>query len=106
MAKTKQTARKVDQPARQEGMEPAVLAPQAPQHEEEPQGEEGAQAGAEEIEVVEPEGQVTAEQDPADPAPQPGTSTSTTPATSASTGTADVLVYMNKCQGFAKTWFE
>ena len=106
MAKTKQTARKVDQPVRQEGMEPAVLAPQAPQHEEEPQGEEGAQAGAEEIEVVEPEGQVTAEQDPADLAAQPGTSTSTTPATNASTGAADVLVYMNKCQGFARTWFE
>ena len=106
MAKTKQTARKVDPPVRQAGMEPAVLVPPAPQHEEVPQEEVGAQEGAKEVEVVQPEGQVTAEQDPKDPATQPGTSTSKTPATSASTGAAEVLVYMNKCQGFAKTWFE
>ena len=102
MARTKQKARKVDQPERQAGMEPAALEPPAPQQKEEHQGEEGA----EEVEVVQPEGQVTAEQDPKDLAAQPGTSTSKTPAASASTGTAKVLVYMNKCQGFAKTWFE
>ena len=87
-------------------MEPAVLDPQAPQQEEVPQEEAGAQEGAEEVEVVQPEEQVTAEQDAKDPAAQPGTSTSKTPATSASTGVAEVLIYMNKCQGFAKTWFE
>ena len=87
-------------------MEPAVIDPQAPQQGEAPEDEAGAQEGAEEVEVVQPEEQVTAEQDPKDPAPQPGTSTSKTPATSASTGAADVLAYMNKCQGFAKTWFE
>ena len=104
MAKTKQTARKVDQPVRQEGMEPAVLQPPAPQQEE-----VEAQAGAEEVEVVQPEEQVTAEQDPVGQAGQPGTSTAPTPhsSASASTGTApEVLIYMNKCQGFARTWFE
>ena len=108
MARTKLTARgaKASQPPRQAGMEPALIDPQAPQQEEVPQAEEGAQAAAEEVEVVQPEEQVTAEQDPIDPAAQPGTSTSTTPVTSASTGAADVLVYMNKCQDFAKTWFE
>ena len=108
MARTKQTARgaKVNQPGRQEGMEPAVLAPPAPQHEEVPQEEEEAQAGAEEVEVVQPEEQVTTEQDPVDPAGQPGTSTAPTPGTSASTGAAETTIYMNKCQGFAKTWFE
>ena len=108
MARTKQTARgaKVSQPARQEGMEPAVLAPLAPQHEEVPQEEEEAQAGAEEVEVVQPEEKVTTEQDPVDPAGQPGTSTAPTPGTSASTGAAETTIYMNKCQDFAKTWFE
>ena len=105
MAKTKQTARKVDQPVRQAGMEAAVLAPPAPQQEV-PQEEEGAQEGAQEVEVVQPDEQVTAEQDPKDPAAQPVPSTSKAPTASASTGAAEVLVYMNKCQGFAKTWFE
>ena len=101
MAKTKQTARKVDPPVRQEGMEPAVVAPPASQ-----EGEE-VQAGAEEVEVVQPGEQVTTEQNPVDPTDQPGTSTAPAPGTSASTGTAsEVLIYMNKCQGFAKTWFE
>ena len=101
MAKTKQTARKVDPPVRQEGMEPAVVAPPAPQEEEE------VQAGAEEVEVVQPGEQVTTEQNPVDPTDQPGTSTGLTPRSSASTGTApEALIYMNKCQGFAKTWFE
>ena len=81
MAKTKQTARKVDQPVRQAGMEPAVLAPLAPQQEGVPHKEEGAQAGAEEVEVVQPEEQVTTEQDPADPTGQPGISTAPTPGT-------------------------
>ena len=44
MAKTKQTeARKVDQPGRQTGMEPAVL---QPQHEEVPEEEEADQGEA------------------------------------------------------------
>ena len=64
MAKTKQTARKVDQPVRQEGMEPAVIAPPAPQEEEE------VQAGAEEVEVAQPGEQVTTEQNPVDPTGQ------------------------------------
>ena len=124
MARTKQTAKgaKANQLGRQEGMERAVLAPPAPQHKEVPQeGEEAqagaeeeaqaaaeveAQAGAEEVEVVQPEEQVTAEQDPVDPASQPGTSTATTPHSSASSGAAETIIYINKCQGFAKTWFE
>ena len=114
MAKTKQTARKVDQPVRQQGMEPAVVAPPAPQE------DEGDQAGVEEVEVqpgeqvpaeqdpAEPTGeQVTTEENPVDPTDQPGTSTAPAPDTSASTGAAsEVLIYMNKCQGFAKSWFE
>ena len=114
MAKTKQTARKVDQPERQQGMDLAVVAPPAP-HED-----EGDQVGAEEVEVqpgeqvpaeqdpAEPTGeQVTTEENPVDPTVQPGTSTAPAPNTSASTGAASkVLIYMNKCQGFAKTWFE
>ena len=114
MAKTKQTARKVDQPVRQQGMEPAVVAPPAPQE------DEGDQAGAEEVEVqpgeqvpaeqnpAEPTGeQVTTEENPVDPTDQPGTSTAPAPDTSASTGAAsEVLIYMNRCEGFAKTWFE
>ena len=94
---------KVDQPARQEGMEPAVVAPSAPQEEEE------AKAGAEEVEVAQPGEQVTTKQNPVDPTGQPGTSTAPTPSTSTSTSTGtapEVLIYMNKCQGFAKTWFE
>ena len=81
MARTKQTARgaKVSQPTRQAGMEPAVLEPPAPQHEEVPQEEEEVQAGAEEVEVAQPGEQVTTEQDPADPAGQPGTSTDPDP---------------------------
>ena len=116
MARTKLTARgaKTSQPTRQAGMEPAVLEPTAPQHEEVPQegeearagAEDGAQAGAEEVEVVQPQEQVTPEQDPADPAGQPGTSKDPTPHSSASTGAAETIIYMNKCQGFAKTWFE
>ena len=43
MAKTKQTARKVDQSGRKAGMEPAVL---EPQHEEVPEEEEAAQGEA------------------------------------------------------------
>ena len=46
MAKTKQTARKVDPPVRQAGMEPAVLVPPAPQHEEVPEEEAGGQEGS------------------------------------------------------------
>ena len=111
MAKTKQTARKVDQPGRQAGMEPAVLEPQheeVPEEEEVAQGEaqEGAQKGTEEVEVVQPDEQVTGEQDPIDPAAQPGPSTSTAPVVSASTGTLDVVAYMNKCQELARVWFE
>ena len=79
MAKTKQTARRVDQPARQEGMEPAVIAPAAAQQEEVPQEGEEVQVGAEEVEVVQPEEQVTDMQGPVDPAGQPGTSTAPTP---------------------------
>ena len=81
MARTKQTARgaKVSQPTRQAGMEPAVLGPAAAQQEEVPQEEVEAQAGAEEVEVVQPEEQVTAVQGPVDPAGQPGTSTAPTP---------------------------
>ena len=111
MARTKQTARgaKASQPTRQVGMEPAVLEPAVVQEEEVPQEEAETQAeGAEvkEVEVTQPEEQVTAMQGPVDPA-QPGTSTGPTPHTSASTGTArDVLIYMNKCQGFAKIWFQ
>ena len=106
MARTKQTARgdKTSQPVRQAGMKPA-LEPPAPQHEEVPQEEE-AQVGAEEVEVAQPGEQVTTEQDPVDPTGQPGTSTAPTPGTSASTGAAETTIYMNKCQGFAKTWFE
>ena len=115
MAKTKQTARKVDPPVRQQGMEPAVVAPPAPQEEEEDQ------AGVEEVEVVQPgeqvttkqnpvdstREQVTTEQNPVDTTAQPGTSTAPAPGTSASTGAAaEVLIYMSKCQGFARTWFE
>ena len=106
MAKTKQTARKVDQPVRQEGMEPAVVPPPAPQEVEALQGKEGAQAGAEEVEVVQPDEQVATTQDPVDPTGQPGTSTTPAPGTSASTGTAEIIAYMNKCQGFAKVWIE
>ena len=103
-------------------MEQAVLAPAAPQHEEVPpeekEAQEGAeeeiqvgtekeaQTGAEEVEVVEPEEQVTTEQDPVDPAGQPSTSMATTTLPSASSVTAQVRKYMDKCQGFAKTWFE
>ena len=111
MAKTKQTARKVDQSGRQAGMEPAVL---EPQHEEVPEerevaqreAQEGAQEGTEEVEVVPPEEQVTGVQDPIDPAAQPGPSTSTAPVVSASTGTLDVVAYMNKSQELARVWFE
>ena len=115
MAKTKQTARKVDQSGRQAGMEPAVLQPQheeVPEEEEVAQGEaregaqEGAQEGTEEVEVVPPEQQVTGKQDPTDPVAQPGPSTSTAPVASANTGTLDVGAYMNKCQELAKVWFE
>ena len=100
MAKTKLTARKVDQPVRQEGMEPALIAPPAPQE------EEGAKEGAEEVEVVQPVEQVATGQDPTDPTGQPGTSTAPTPSTSASTGAAEIVAYMNKCQDLAKTWIE
>ena len=63
--------------------------------------------GAEEVEVAQPGEQVTAEQGPVDPAGQPGTSTAPTPRPSDSTATAaETLNYMNKCQGFAKTWFK
>ena len=111
MAKTKQTARKVDQPGRQAGMEPAVLGQQhkeVPEEEDVAQGEaqEGAQKGTEEVEVVPPDEEVTGEQDPIDPAAQPGPSTSTAPVGSASTGTLDVGAYMNKCQDLARVWFE
>ena len=108
MARTKQTARgaKASQPVRQAGMEPAVLAPPAPQHEEVPQEEEEVQVGAEEVEVAQPGEQVATEQDPVDPTGQPGTSTAPTPGTSASTGAAETTIYMNKCQGFTKTWFK
>ena len=116
MARTKQTARgaKSNQPGRQAGMEQAVLAPAAPQQEEAPPGEveaqEGAeeevQAGTEDIEVVDPEEQVTAEQGPGDPAVQPSTSKAPTTPPSASVVSAEVRKYMEKCQGFAKTWFE
>ena len=87
-------------------MEPAVLAPPASQHEEVPQEGEEVQVGAEEVEVTQPGEQVTTEQDPVDPTGQPGTSTAPTPGTSASTGAAKTTIYMNKCQGFAKVWFE
>ena len=102
MAKTKQTARKVDQPVRQAGMEPAILAPSASQHEEVPQEGEEVQVGAEEVEVTQPGEQVTTEQDPVDPTGQPGTSTAPTPGTSASTGAAETTIYMNKCQGLQR----
>ena len=81
-------------------MEPAVIAPPVAQE------EERAQEGAEEVEVLQPEEQVATEQDPADPAGQPGSSTDPTPGTSASTGAAEIVAYMNKCQGLAKTWIE
>ena len=87
-------------------MEPAVLAPPAPQHKEVPQEEEEVQVGAEEVEVAQPGEQVTTEQDPVDPTGQPGTSMAPTPGTSASTGAAETTIYMNKCQGFAKIWFK
>ena len=111
MAKTKQTARKVDQQERQEGMEPAVLGQQheeVPEEEDVAQGEaqEGAQKGAEEGEAVPPEEEVTGEQGPIDPAAQAGPSTSTAPVGSASTGTLDVVAYMNKGQELARVWFE
>ena len=62
----------------------------------------GAQVGAEAVEVVQPEEQVTTEQDPVDPTSQPGTSTAPTPGTSASTGAAEITTYMDKCQGLCK----
>ena len=111
MARTKQTARgaKVSQPTRQVGMEPVVLGSAAAQEEEVPQEEPEAQtegAEVEEVEVTQPEEQATAVQGPVDLA-QPGTSTGPTLRSSASTGTAPkVLIYMNKCQGFAKVWFQ
>ena len=111
MARTKQTARgaKASQPTQQVGMEPAVLGQTVAQEEEVLQEETEAQAeGAEvqEVEVAQPEEQVTAVQGPVDPA-QPGTSTGPTPHSSASTGTArEVLIYMNKHQDFAKIWFQ
>ena len=99
MARTKQTARKVDQPAGQEGMEAAVLGQQqeeVPKVEDVAQEgtEEGAQKGAEEGEGVPPGDEVTGEQGPVDPAAQPAPSTSTAPAGSASTGTLSVVAYV------------
>ena len=66
MAKTKQTARKVDESGRQADMEAAVLGPQheeVPEEVEAAQGEaqEGAQEGTEEVEVVPHEKPVTGE---------------------------------------------
>ena len=106
MAKTKQTARKVDQPARQAGMEPAVL--EVPEEEDVAQegAQEGAQKGTEEVEGVQPGEEVTGEQDPVDPTAQPAPSTSKAPAGSAGTGTLSVVTYMSKCQDLAKVWFE
>ena len=107
MAKTKQTARKVNQPARQAGMEPAVLGQQQEEvPEEEGVAQEGAQEGTEEVEVVPPDDEVTGEQDPVDPTAQPAPSTSTAPVGSASTGTLSVVAYMSKCQDLAKVWFK
>ena len=116
MARTKQTARgaKSSQPVRQAGMEQAVLAPAAPQQEEAPpeavetqEGtEENIQAGTEDIEVVDPEEQVTTEQGAGDPVVQPSTSKAPTTPPSASVVSAEVKKYMEKCQGFARTWFE
>ena len=89
-------------------MEPAVLGEAAAQEEEVPQEKTEAQAeGAEvqEVEVTQPEEQVTAVQGPVDPA-QPGTSTGPTPHSSASAAAAhEVLIYRNKCQDFAKFGF-
>ena len=107
MAKTKQTARKVDQPVRQAGMEQAVLGQQQEEvPEEEDVAQEGAREGTEEAEGVQPEEEVTGEQDPVDPTAQPAPSTSKDPAGSASTGTLSVVAYMSKCQDLAKVWFE
>ena len=66
---------------------------------------EEVQAGIEDIEVVDPEEQVTAEQGLGDPAVQPSTSKAPTAPPSASVVSAKVRKYMEKCQGFAKTWF-
>ena len=107
MAKTKQTARKIDQPTRQPGMEPAVL--EVPEQEEVAQGEvaqEEAQEGPREVVEEQPGEEVTGEQDPVDPTAQPTPSTSQAPTGSAGTGTLSVVAYMSKCQGFAKVWFE
>ena len=116
MARTKQTARgaKTNQPDRQAGMEQTVLEPTVSQQEEAPTAEvepqeeveEAGQEGTKEVEVVSPEEQVTAEQGPVDPAAQPSTSKAPTTSPSASVDTAEIQVYMDKSQGFAKTWFE
>ena len=118
MARTKQTARgsKSSQPARQEGMEAAVI---EQQQEEVQVDEDVAQEGAEERaqkETEQGEGvptgeeltgeQVTGEQGPVDPTAQPTPSTSTAPAGGASTGTLSVVAYMSKCQELAKVWFD
>ena len=105
MAKTKQTARKVDPQVRQEGMEQAVIVPPVQQ---EGEGEQGI---AKVIEAGEQQAQqqVDTGKDPEDPtspcqASKASISTALTPSTSTSTGTAEITAYMNKCQGFAKMW--
>ena len=106
MAKTKQTARKVD-PTRQPGMEPAVV--EVPEQEEAAQGEvaqEEVQEGPREVVEEQAGEEVTGEQDPVDPTAQPTPSTSQAPTGSAGTGTLSVVAYTNKCQAFAKLWFE
>ena len=62
--------------------------------------------GTEDIEVVDPEKQVTAELGQGDPEAQPSTSKAPTAPPSASVVSAEVKKYMEKSQGFAKTWFE
>ena len=106
MAKTKQTARKLD-PTRQPGMESAVL--EVPEQEEAAQGEaaqEEVQEGPREVVEEQAGEEVTGEQDPVDPTAQPTPSTSQAPTGSAGTGTLSVVAYTNKCQAYAKLWFE
>ena len=115
MARTKQTARgaKSNQPDRQSGMEAAVVEPTVAEQGEAPEEvvdvEEAAkkaeEEGAKQGEAVRPEDQVTADQGTTDPAPQPGTSTAPTAPASVSAD-AEIRLYMEKSQGFTKTWFE
>ena len=104
MAKTKQTARKMDVQPRQEGLEAAVVVP--PTHQE---GEDIQEQEAEETvgtgEQPSQE-QVDTSKYPEDPTGPLEASAAPIPSTSAGTGTAEITTYMTKCQGFAKTWIE